>query len=609
MTKQYNKIGVTTGGYRGNRAILEQRVIEGFKVPSFQEGVLELNPETPQTLYLTSTNMADGNIIILPNAQDLWNNWRTTIINESAYPVNIYYYTNDLSQLNLFKEISSGNMATFILLENSSTTGVWTTLRTTEITSAEQVEKYTSNILDTIEINWNQIQGNTSPIVFTLSPIMAGTAVKSIYLKTIEQFVSDGSDEDPLSLSISVGIGNDESDEEYSADHFISNYDLTQPVSDTNFTKDLFDEILSTTDSKYVCATITGNNLSSLVGGKLQITIERAKLIDPTVLKNPIIQTNLPIGTVMNYIFSDVPEGFLRLDGSLYPNANAAIPNFIEKLNAINNQLVGEKLIIGIDEWNQTFAAYGSCGKFSWQGSSLRFPAINCFIQGMSDLTQLSKLTPAGLPNITGGFRAQPDLHQSAGSAYGAFTQYNPNGKVDSGGSGGGYHTGFTFDASRCSTVYGNSNTVTPLNVKYPYIISVYNKIQNSSVIDLNALLEDSVFKLNNDLNNVDYINISPADKLQFAQWGYPDYNSPISFTWDVHYTLDYPVYVFVNVQLMNTRAYININGLDYELAGFDSNDGHGSTCTFLIPKNITFYVHGGRQSSKLVYFPLLGAI
>ena len=227
----------------------------------------------------------------------------------------------------------------------------------------------------------------------------------------------------------------------------------------------------------------------------------------------------------------------------------------------------------------------------------------------MSDLTQLSKLTPAGLPNITGGFRAQPDLHQSAGSAYGAFTQYNPNGKVDSGGSGGGYHTGFTFDASRCSTVYGNSNTVTPLNVKYPYIISVYNKIQNSSVIDLNALLEDSVFKLNNDLNNVDYINISPADKLQFAQWGYPDYNSPISFTWDVHYTLDYPVYVFVNVQLMNTRAYININGLDYELAGFDSNDGHGSTCTFLIPKNITFYVHGGRQSSKLVYFPLLGAI
>jgi len=510
MTKQYNKIGVTTGGYRGNRAILEQRVIEGFKVPSFQEGVLQLDPETPQTLYLTSTNMADGNIIILPNAQDLWNNWRTTIINESAFPVNIYYYTNDLSQLNLFKEISSGNMATLILLENSSTTGVWTTLRTTEITSAEQVEKYTSNVLDTIEINWNQIQGNTSPIVFTLSPIMAGTAVKSIYLKTIEQFVSDGSDEDPLSLSISVGIGTDESDEEYSADHFISNYDLTQPVSDTNFTKDLFDEILSTTDSKYVCATITGNNLSSLVSGKLQITVERAKLIDPTVLKNPIIQTNLPIGTVMNYIFADVPEGFLRLDGAIYPNANAAIPNFIEKLNAINNQLVGEKLIVGIDEWNQTFTTYGSCGKFAWQGSNLRFPAINCFIQGLSDLTQLSKLTEAGLPNIT-GTHGSGEKYNDVGTS-GAFYKLPYTNRTA--GDGTNHPQQYGFDASRCSPIYGRSNTVTPLNIKYPYIISVYNKIQNSSVIDLNAIMEASVYKANTDLDNLSQIGVDNALRI-----------------------------------------------------------------------------------------------
>lgn len=507
MTKQYNKIGVTTGGYRGNRAILEQRVIEGFKVPSFQEGVLELNPETPQTLYLTSTNMADGNIIILPNAQDLWNNWRTTIINESAYPVNIYYYTNDLNQLNLFKEISSGNMATLILLENSSTTGVWTTFRTTEITSADQVEKYTSNILDTIEINWNQIQGNTSPIVFTLSPIMPGTAVKSIYLKTIEQFVSDGSDEDPLSLSISVGIGNNESDEEYSADHFISNYDLTQPVSDTNFTKDLFDEILSTTDSKYVCATITGNNLSSLVSGKLQITVERAKLIDPTVLKNPIIQTNLPIGTVMNYIFADIPEGFLRLDGAIYPNANAAIPNFIEKLNAINNQLVGEKLIVGIDEWNQTFTTYGSCGKFAWQGSNLRFPAINCFIQGLSDLTQLSKLTEAGLPNHTHAPLYVGGSNNDNGDP-GQYVLTDPrdyNGIQTNPGYTGGVREG---------GIWGKSDTVTPLNIKYPYIISVYNKIQNSSVIDLNAIIEASVYKANTDLDNLSQIGVDNALRI-----------------------------------------------------------------------------------------------
>ena len=67
--KQFNKIGVTTGGYRGNRAILEQRVIEGFKQPKFEDNLLQLTPESEETQYLNTNNMTTGNYIVLPNAK------------------------------------------------------------------------------------------------------------------------------------------------------------------------------------------------------------------------------------------------------------------------------------------------------------------------------------------------------------------------------------------------------------------------------------------------------------------------------------------------------------------------------------------------------------
>lgn len=608
MTKQYNKIGVTTGGYRGNRAILEQRVIEGFEESKFDDGVLQLNPESPETIYLTGNNMAEGYFIVLPNAKDLWSNWRVSIINESTKSVKIYYYTEDLTELNLFKEVSGGNMSTLILLDDTTTEGRWTTLRTMETLNAEQVEKYTSNVLDTIEINWNQIQGNTSPIVFYLTEILPGTAVKSVYLKTEEPFVFDDSDSDNThDLKISIGTGMNESDEDYVEDHFIKDYDLTNPVSETNFTKDLFDEILSTNNTKYVCATITGTDFSSLTSGKLIITIERAKLIDPTVLKNPIIQTSLPIGTIMNYMFSDTPDGFLRLNGAVYPNANAAFPQFVNKLNTINNQLVGEKLIVGLDEWNNIYNTYGSCGKFAWQGSGLKFPAINCFIQGITDVNQLAKLTPAGLPNIEGDAAVQPGMNTSYRT--GCFYISANNIRVDSGGSNSSSYPNLAFDASRSNPVYGNSDTVTPLNIKYPYIISVYNKIQNASMIDLEALLEDSVNKVNTNFDNtLTSDNWNSNYKEMVMNLLQPDYASIMTVTFP--FTAEMNGYCLTH-QADNSYE-IYIDGVLVQ-RHVDDASGLNSDSTFIpISKGetMTLTLTGSTGRTPVLYFiPYKGAI
>ena len=107
MVQEYKKIGVTTDGYRGERAILKERVIEGLEKSQFTDASLQLDVNSPQTIYLTNNNFAEGYYILLPNATTLWENWQVRIINDSSHDCNVYYYTSNLSQLNLFKEVGN----------------------------------------------------------------------------------------------------------------------------------------------------------------------------------------------------------------------------------------------------------------------------------------------------------------------------------------------------------------------------------------------------------------------------------------------------------------------------------------------------------------------
>lgn len=778
MSQKYKKIGVTTGGYRGERAVLEERVIEGFIQPEFDSlGILQLNADSEQTIYLTNTNTQNGNIIILPNATELWNNWRTTIINNSNFPIPIYYYTNDLtisSNLILLKDITAGNMTTFILLDNTSEQGTWTTFRTAETATAETVEKYTSDVYEKFNISYTQVMGNATyyafvptsgtnvytvdnpiksssvlynsslqalnpqptftvnptnwvlqnmtnyscnylgggiyqggdgkylttdsipalntansweikvkytyagggnlPTIFgprdydfnntygtpwmyitgnnavvnlssngssldianakviisnintnvpyyiklkfdssnadtytafystegfddpngttvvisqstskvysnnylsflnalvtlnleysngnidlentsitidgtetkfgympeqnitiqdvvytrdttqniyptitsnayNLSNILAKTSVKSIYFKPTEQFVGS-------SITMSIGTISEPT-------KFFNAVDISGAVSNTNFNKDLFDEILSNISDTRIIATFNGNNLNSLTSGNLEIVVEKAKVIDPSILKNAIVSTQVPVGTIFNYAFDDVPAGYVRLNGSVIDNANNVIPNFVEYLNKVNSRLDStNKIIISNQDWETEYATYGSCGKFTWYGTSLRFPAVNCFIKGLNSVSQLGKTTGAGLPNITGRVGAIGE--EGTDYTTGCFYQDGSGGTGDS--SGWDYFV--YMDASRSNPIYGNSNTVTPINVQYPYIMSVFNKVQWTSQADYDALIAASINKANTDLSNV--LNVSTLFKQLSSNWMMPDYTSSITIS------------------------------------------------------------------------------
>jgi hypothetical protein len=92
-------------------------------------------------------------------------------------------------------------------------------------------------------------------------------------------------------------------------------------------------------------------------------------------------------------------------------------------------------------------------------GSQWQIIATDCALWGGNG-SNGNTWIPAGLPNITGQISCIQDV---AVTTQGQFAYYSPTG-----GSGGGLDTAggtsgnINFDASRVSSIYGNSNTVQP---------------------------------------------------------------------------------------------------------------------------------------------------
>ena len=585
MVLEYHKFAATADGYRGKRAVVEQRVIEGLTRPEFDGTVLTLTVDSEQTQYLDENNTADGYYITLPDATTLWNNWQVAIVNDSKVSVPIYYYPGeDSTNLNLVRDLGAGNMVTMILVDNSTPEGQWTTLRTIDTIDAEAVEKYTSDVYETVEIPFNVINSTgTNQVTVDLCSVPMGMAVKSVYIKVEEKFVGN--------TTLTVDIGTD-----YNNTYFFNDIDLTGDVTDSNFSKNVYDDILSNSVDTQIRAYISGSNLATLTAGKVKIIVERAKLIDPTILKNAIVQMNMPIGSIISYMFNDVPNGYFRLDGSTLNNANQVAPQFVEKLNQVNNELVGEKLIVTRTQYENQLRDYGSCGKFAWYGANLRFPAINCFIRGLSDLTQLGRFQDDTMRRISGRWGGINgwvcDWWRQGGPTNPfTFTQTGWKAQGPKSGSSDAYYI-VSFDTNTLGSNYAGSKTQ-PKHIKYPYLIAVFNKIQWESSLDYNKLLEASVNKAEKDLSNVS--DVTSNFRLNSIGWMMPNFNNVQSRNWGQSYTESEPGFLFIQMWARFTsRGTVTIGRLSFEMGGNDSDDGGGSDTLFIpIPANTTYSTSG----------------
>lgn len=292
--------------------------------------------------------------------------------------------------------------------------------------------------------------------------------------------------------------------------------------------------------------------------------INRQIVIDPIEHVNTEYGLeDAPVGHIISHMGTKAPSHYLICDGSeydilLYPElANHILDNF------------GSYNYFGGDGVN-TFAVPDLRERFL-KGSEN--PGVN---------------EEAGLPNITANWKSEP-----SGSASGAVTHAYESGTMQAVTSGGKQDSRLYFDASLASSVYGNSDTVTPANTSVLYCIkyehTYYTKVNNTNYLSASLYSEEErvigcwingkplyektiltttpskiltdenvadVSDLNIDaLINIEGFNIATGDKGSYTN----DNNARFFHTWFRNFSNTIAMRIIENTSCCNIPVYIVI--------------------------------------------------
>ena len=170
--------------------------------------------------------------------------------------------------------------------------------------------------------------------------------------------------------------------------------------------------------------------------------------------------------------------------------------------------------------WQNSVTTYGECGKFVYDsvGNTVRLPKIKGLIEYTTSQNEAGNLTEAGLPNITGNYKDSTGRIGNYTSRSGALSY--KTGTTNNFGDGANSSTHVTeinFDASRSSSIYGNSSTVQPQTIKYLVYIVVASTPKTDIQVNIDNIVTDLNGKLDRDLTNISGTNIKNFD----GQWVY----------------------------------------------------------------------------------------
>ena len=209
------------------------------------------------------------------------------------------------------------------------------------------------------------------------------------------------------------------------------------------------------------------------------------------------------IGQIIPSTIPLTDAGLHLLDGALIQGGGiySAFVDYIAGLvSTYPNLFVTESA------WQSAVSSKGVCGKFVYDSvnNTVRLPKITGIIEGTTDLTALGDLIEAGLPNITGKIEKSTGgvITNSKVSGSGAFstTQTSDLGISDSAKYGESLKV--SFDASRSSSIYGNSNTVQPQAIKVLYYIVIATTTKTEIEVDIDEIATDLNGKADTDLTN-----------------------------------------------------------------------------------------------------------
>lgn len=215
-------------------------------------------------------------------------------------------------------------------------------------------------------------------------------------------------------------------------------------------------------------------------------------------------------------LYVDETKGLRRYLNGQIVDINTNTQAFLNRLKEIIT--LHPSLLCTEEEWQtaKTMSAFGQVGKFVFNYSgenivSVRLPRV-VNVQGLFDLQNLGMTVGAGLPNITGSLGVNPDRNTFSGGQRGAFYRDGSGGRkwaaVESAANSlGDIH----FDASHSNSIYGNSNTVQPEAIQYPYFIQIAtgseteNNIINDIELNNPYSLFDSKYS-DHELNNLSWL-------------------------------------------------------------------------------------------------------
>lgn len=254
------------------------------------------------------------------------------------------------------------------------------------------------------------------------------------------------------------------------------------------------------------------SDIESLDSNKVNKDLSNLSSTDIDNLKNTIGVTYKNIGEL---VYSAIPlndSGLHLLDGSLL-TANGVYQDFIDYMEEIYDSETATGIFCSESDWQDSVTQYGECFKFVYDenAGSLRLPKVDGILAVTTDIEDLGELTAAGLPNITGTFGTVSS--GASPSTSGAFTN-SKTGNSSPGTSGNSTWQSYSFDASRSSSIYGNSSTVQPQTVKCFAYIVVATTNKTELLVDIDEIATDL-----NGKADIDGTNMASSVKNFDGQW------------------------------------------------------------------------------------------
>ena len=191
----------------------------------------------------------------------------------------------------------------------------------------------------------------------------------------------------------------------------------------------------------------------------------------------------MPVGYEYFSFNPNVPQGSLPLFGGEYSRSiYSDLWDWVQEQTGYLKTEVEWQALATSNNGNVPFYSSGD------GSTTFRVPSLSCWVRGATGVQEVGSYKAAGLPNITGALTpndttsSSVDIDFTGTGAVRATNASRPSGST--GTNNWNTWAGFNIDASRSSSIYGNSTTVQPESIVGMWLVKAYGTIVDTGQIN-----------------------------------------------------------------------------------------------------------------------------